>query len=83
MFYGTGLNGSTVGIIGMGAVGKAIAKMLQGFDVKIFYYDSVVLSEDECKKLRVSYASFEDVLSNSDFVVPMLPLYSFDQAYDQ
>jgi len=29
MFYGTGLNGSTVGIIGMGAVGKAIAKMLQ------------------------------------------------------
>lgn len=74
MFYGTGLNGSTVGIIGMGAVGKAIAKMLQGFDVKIFYYDTVVLSEDECKKLRVSYASFEDVLSNSDFVVPMLPL---------
>ncbi|WP_028845573.1 phosphonate dehydrogenase [Thermodesulfovibrio thiophilus] len=74
MFYGTGLNGSTVGIIGMGAVGKAIAKMLQGFDVKIFYYDTVVLSEDEYKKLRVSYASFEDVLSNSDFVVPMLPL---------
>jgi len=74
MFYGTGLNGSTVGIIGMGAVGKAIAKMLQGFDVKIFYYDTVVLSEDEYKKLRVSYAYFEDVLSNSDFVVPMLPL---------
>lgn len=74
MFYGTGLNGSTVGIIGMGAVGRAIAKMLQGFDVKIFYYDPVVLSEEESEKLRVSYASFEYVIGNSDFVVPMVPL---------
>ncbi|HHW19966.1 phosphonate dehydrogenase [Thermodesulfovibrio thiophilus] len=74
MFYGTGLNGSTVGIIGMGAVGRAIAKMLQGFDVKIFYCDPVVLSEEESEKLRVSHASFEYVIGNSEFVVPMVPL---------
>lgn len=74
MFYGTGLNGSTVGIIGMGAVGRAIAKMLQGFDVKIFYCDPVVLSEEESEKLRVSHASFEYVIGNSEFVVPMVHL---------
>jgi phosphonate dehydrogenase len=74
MFYGTGLTGSTVGIIGMGAVGRSIAKMLHGFDVKILYYDPVILMEDESQKIRATYAFFEDVLENSDIIVPVVPL---------
>ena len=40
ILYGTGLAGSTVGIIGYGAVGRALARMLQGFSCRVQYYRS-------------------------------------------
>jgi phosphonate dehydrogenase len=64
ILYGTGLAGSTVGIIGFGAVGRALALMLQGFSSRVQYYDPSV---DGSKPLDV-------VLASSDFVLPLLPL---------
>lgn len=75
-FYGTGLTGSILGIIGMGAVGQEIARMLLGFEMNVLYNDTVVLTEEENEELGVTYASFEYLLQNSDFVVPMVPLTS-------
>ena len=42
ILYGTGLAGSTVGIIGYGAVGRALARMLQGFSCRVQYFDPSV-----------------------------------------
>ena len=64
ILYGTGLTGSTVGIIGFGAVGRALARMLQGFSCRVQHYDPTVDGS----------IPLETVLATSDFVIPLLPL---------
>jgi phosphonate dehydrogenase len=64
ILYGTGLAGSTVGIIGYGAVGRALARMLQGFSCRIQFHD---LSADGSVPL-------DFLLESSDFVLPLVPL---------
>jgi phosphonate dehydrogenase len=61
--YGTGLHGSTVGIIGFGKVGRALARMLQGFDCRVIHSD---LGQDGI--------TLDDLLATSDFILPLLPL---------
>ncbi len=64
ILYGTGLAGSTVGLIGFGAVGRALARMLQGFSCRIQYFDPSVDGS----------TPVDTVLATSDFVLPLLPL---------
>lgn len=72
--YGTGISGGTCGIIGLGAVGRALARRLKGFDVNVLYHDVLPPSASEEAELGVQRASFEDLLRNSDFVFPLTPL---------
>ncbi len=72
--YGTGLTGRTLGIIGMGAVGRAIAKRLSGFDMKLVYCDNVPLTDDQEQAWNARRVSLDELLATSDFVVPMLPM---------
>jgi phosphonate dehydrogenase len=72
--YGTGLTGRTVGIIGMGAVGRAIAQRLSGFDVQIIYSDQVVLADEQRQAWGARQVELDELLATSDFVVPMLPM---------
>lgn len=72
--YGTGMANSTVGIIGMGRVGRAIAKRLSGFDMHILYCDSQALPAETELAWNAKKVAFEDLLAASDFVVPMLPV---------
>jgi glyoxylate reductase len=73
ILWGAEVNGATLGIIGLGRIGRAIARRARGFDMKILYYNRNRAPEWE-EKLGVEYASFEDVLSRSDFVVVMTPM---------
>jgi phosphonate dehydrogenase len=73
-FYGTALNGSTLGIIGMGLVGRATSRMLSGFDMIILYNDPEILEKEENEELGVAYAPLEYLLAASDFVVLTVPL---------
>lgn len=73
-FYGRGIDGSTVGVIGMGAVGRAFAQRLTGFDTRAIYYDQTRLSQDEERVLKTSYVELDRLLAESDFVVVILPL---------
>lgn len=73
-FYGCSLDGSTVGIIGAGAVGKAIARRLSGFRCSLLYYDANRLVPDQEDDLRLQRASLADLRAQSDFVVLALPL---------
>jgi phosphonate dehydrogenase len=64
ILYGKGLAGSTVGLVGFGAVGRALARMLRGFSCKVQYFDPAVDGS----------TPLETVLGSSDFVLPLLPL---------
>lgn len=74
--YGTGLAGSTIGIIGMGRIGKAIAKRLSGFDMNLVYCDPVALSMEQEGAWNARQVDLDELLACSDFVVPMLPMTS-------
>jgi phosphonate dehydrogenase len=73
--YGRGLSGSTVGILGMGAVGRAIAERLRGFGPRrIVYWDQSRLAPELERKLQVDAGAFDEILRSSDFVLLALPL---------
>jgi phosphonate dehydrogenase len=72
--YGTGLSGSTVGIIGMGSVGMALAKRLSGFQVNLIYNDIYKLGPTQEADLHLKHASLQEVLATSDFLFPLVPL---------
>lgn len=72
--YGTGLTGKTLGIIGMGAVGRAIARRLSGFDMHLVYCDQRPLDAESASRLGVERVSLDLLLQSADFVVPMLPM---------
>lgn len=73
-FYGTGISGKRVGIIGMGAVGQAVAERLAAFQADVIYYDQHRLEPQRENVLRVQAAGFEELIRTSDYVVPLVPL---------
>lgn len=64
---GYDISGSTVGIVGFGRIGKAVAKRLRGFGCKINYYD-INRDEQAESELGAEYKNLEDLLITSDFV---------------
>jgi phosphonate dehydrogenase len=73
-FYGKGLNGANAGIIGLGAVGRALAHRLKAFDIKIIYNDVSPLPEDQGSLLGAAHVTLEELLGESDYVIPLVPL---------
>lgn len=69
---GFNLHGRTVGVVGTGRIGTAIAKIMLGFGCRVLAYD--VNPSPECKALGVVYVSFEDLLAASDVVTLHCPL---------
>src|SRR5215469_3049234 len=70
--YGTGLQSRTAGIVGMGNLGRAIAKRLAAFEMKILYFDSTTLPR--AKELSATQVGLNELLANSDFVFLAMPL---------
>lgn len=73
-FLGQEVNGKTLGIVGFGRIGKAVAKRAAGFDMKVIYYSRTRLAVAEEEKLGVSFAPLHDLLAISDFVSLHVPL---------
>ena len=65
---GSEIHGKTIGIIGMGRIGNAIAKRAKGFDMKIIYYSK------HRHDVNIDYVDLNYLLKNSDFVVIALDL---------
>lgn len=59
--------GATLGIVGLGRIGQALAKRARGFEMRVLYYDQQRLLSVE-KKLGVEYCSLDKLYSESDFV---------------
>jgi gluconate 2-dehydrogenase len=73
-FFGTDVYGSSLGIVGMGRIGQAIARRAIGFGMRTGYHNRRRLSgsiEKDCH--AVYYASKEELLEASDFVMLSLP----------
>jgi phosphoglycerate dehydrogenase-like enzyme len=68
------LFGSTVGIVGMGRIGREVAKRLIGWDVSIIYYDPIRLSAEVEQSLGVRYVELDQLLRIADAVTVHVPL---------
>ncbi len=69
---GNDVYGKTLGLIGMGRIGKSLARRASGFDLKIIAYD-VITDEEFAARYRIEYLPLEEVLSRSDFISIHLP----------
>src|SRR5581483_11382840 len=65
---------ATVGIVGFGLVGRAIAERLAGFQCRLLAYDQSVSVALAASWPSVTMTSLEDVMARSDYVVLALPL---------
>lgn len=74
-FLGTDVSGKTLGIIGLGRIGKAVAKRARGFDMKVFYHNRRRLEIDEEKSLKAEYNDLKELLSKADYVSLHVPLH--------
>jgi lactate dehydrogenase-like 2-hydroxyacid dehydrogenase len=70
------LSGSTVGIIGLGEIGREIATRANAFGMRILYFQRSRLPASEELSLEASYCSLESLLAESDVIIPQLPLDS-------
>ena len=66
---GPSLNGSTVGIVGLGRIGQMVQKMLTPFGVKKFLYHGRKRLSEDLENGAEFQNDFEDLLQKSDFVI--------------
>jgi glyoxylate reductase len=67
-FAGAAVHGKTLGIIGLGRIGRAVARRARGFDMTTLYTKRSRLAEGEERDLGVTYAALDDLLRRADFV---------------
>jgi len=74
MFLGGDVYGKTLGVIGCGEIGAAVARRALGFDMRVLYHQRTRLSEAEEKKLNARFVSLDELLKESDFITLHVPL---------
>ncbi|MEN6436025.1 MAG: NAD(P)-dependent oxidoreductase [Anaerolineaceae bacterium] len=72
-YQGYDLAGKTVGILGLGAIGRLVAKRLLGFDVNLVGYDPFV-SPESADSFHVKWMPLDDVLKCSDIITIHIPM---------
>ena len=75
-FLGVPVYGRTLGIVGMGKIGSAVAARARGFEMRILYHNRTRLPKAREDALRARYVRLGELLSGSDFVVLCVPLTS-------
>ena len=68
--------GKTLGIVGFGRIGRAVARRALGFQMKVIYTDAVRSSEDAERSVHAEFRDMNTLLAESDFIslhVPLLP----------
>lgn len=69
---GSDVGGATLGIVGLGAIGAAVARRARGFDMRVLYYNRTQRQDDH--DLGVTYAPFDNLLEESDYISVHTPL---------
>ncbi|WP_059173594.1 D-glycerate dehydrogenase [Bacillus sp. FJAT-27445] len=73
LLAGQDIHHKTIGIVGMGKIGAAVAKRATGFDMDILYHNRSRNMEVE-EAIGAQYVSFDELVTESDFIVCMTPL---------
>jgi len=68
------IGGKTIGLVGVGNIGRALARRLRGFEATLLYYDVRRLPEEEEQELDLAYSDLEALLTRADVVSLHLPL---------
>ncbi len=71
---GVDVHGATLGLFGLGQIGRAVARRARGFDMTVLYHDVQPLPDEDEDALGVAYVPFEELLARSDFVSVHAPL---------
>lgn len=72
-YTGMDVGGATLGIIGMGRIGEAVARRAKGFNMRVLYHNRTRKPDAE-QEFGFQYAQLDDLLQEADFVVILVPL---------
>ncbi len=72
-WLGQDIHHATLGILGMGRIGQAVARRALGFDMQVIYHNRTRLDDEQEKACHARWVSKEDLLKESDFLVALLP----------
>jgi glyoxylate reductase len=76
LLWGADIHGKTLGVVGFGRIGRAVARRALGFNMRVLYQDAVQADAAAERDLRASRVELETLLRESDFVslhTPFLP----------
>jgi len=76
LLWGADVHGKTLGILGFGRIGRAVARRAAGFSMRVLYHDAVRPEPAVERELRATYAEPDAILREADFVslhTPLLP----------
>jgi glyoxylate reductase len=73
-YLGGDLNGATLGILGLGRIGRAVARRARAFGMRVIYHGRQRLDADEEQRLKVTHVPFDELLSGSDVLTLHAPL---------
>jgi glyoxylate reductase len=74
MMLGTDVFGATLGIIGIGRIGRGLAHRAKGFNMRVLYYDPTPLPPEDERQLGVARVELSRLLAESDFISVHVPL---------
>ncbi|MCS6762793.1 MAG: D-glycerate dehydrogenase [Candidatus Protistobacter heckmanni] len=72
-FLGQDIYGATLGILGMGRIGQALARRAKGFGMRVIYHNRSRLAEDVEAECGGAYVGKEELLRSADHLVQVLP----------
>jgi phosphonate dehydrogenase len=72
--YGSGLQGATIGLVGMGQLGQAVARRLAGFEARLVYHDAQRLASADERELGITYLDLAELAGRCEAMVVLLPL---------
>jgi glyoxylate reductase len=73
---GNDVHGKTLGIIGLGRIGRAVASRAKGFSMKVLYHNRKRVEESVERELNARSVALEDLMASSDFLSLHVPLNS-------
>lgn len=74
LLWGVDIHGKTLGVVGFGRIGRAVARRALGFDMRVLYHDAVRAPADVEQSLHASPADMTTLLRESDFLSLHTPL---------
>lgn len=74
LFLGWDVHGKTLGIVGLGRIGQAVARRARGFQMRVLYYDAYRPPAEVERDLGVTYVPFDTLIQEADFISVHTPL---------